>query len=113
MVEPMECQGGGAGLSRECQGGGSGLSPDPAVDAALLKELQDKPSCGPKYMQMQVCWERVGGVVESGGRGGECGDVVESGGRGGEWGRGGDVEHVLQYLFPLYFHYPPHIPLPC
>lgn len=29
---------------------------DPAVDAMLLKEQQDKSNRGPKYMDMQVCF---------------------------------------------------------
>ena len=29
---------------------------DPAVDAILLKEQQDKTNRGPKYTEMQVCF---------------------------------------------------------
>lgn len=29
---------------------------DPAVDAILLKEQQDKTNRGPKYTKMQVCF---------------------------------------------------------
>ena len=39
----------------ECQGGETDVAGDPAVDAVLLKEQQDKTSRGPKYTEMQVC----------------------------------------------------------